>query len=97
MTEKAIPREYKDETEQIQTATTEVRQQIRGIILNTKQEAEDIAAIARDTSGKMTELNQDISGITDSVSQVMEQTAEAKQLAETIRMIGEELIGRAHV
>lgn len=91
VTEKAIPREYKDETEQIQTATTEVRQQIRGIILNTKQEAEDIAAIARDTSGKMTELNQDISGITDSVSQVMEQTAEAKQLAETIRMIGEEL------
>lgn len=34
--ETAIPREYKNETEQISKATVEVKQQIREIILNTK-------------------------------------------------------------
>ena len=61
--EKAIPQEYKNETEQIRTATTEVRKQIREIILNTKHEAKNISTIAEGTSAKMTVLNQDISGI----------------------------------
>lgn len=89
--EKAIPKEYKDETEQIKTATVEVKKQIRGIILNTKQEAENIGSIAEGTSAKMTMLNQDISGITDTVSQVMNQTSEARELAENIKYTGQEL------
>jgi len=89
--EKTIPKEYKNETEQISKATVEVKQQIREIILNTKQEAESIGTIAEGTSSKMTVLNQDISGITDSVSLVMEQTVQARELAESIRNNGQEL------
>lgn len=89
--EKTIPSEYKNETEQIRKATTEVKHQIREIILNTKQEAEDISTIAEETSSKMTVLNQDISGITDSVNLVMEQTVQAKELAESIKNNGQEL------
>ncbi len=89
--EKTIPKEYKNETEQISKATVEVKQQIREIILNTKQEAENIGTIAEGTSSKMTVLNQDISGITDSVSLVMEQTVQAKDLAESIKNNGQEL------
>ncbi len=89
--EKTIPDEYRNETEQIRKATVEVRQQIREIILNTKQEAENISAIAEGTSSKMTVLNQDISGITDSVGQVMEQTVQARRLAENIKRNGQEL------
>ncbi len=89
--ERAIPAEYRSETEQIRKATAEVKQQIREIILNTKQEAENISTIAEGTSSKMAVLNQDISGITDSVSLVMEQTVQARELAESIRHNGKEL------
>ncbi|MDE6640069.1 MAG: methyl-accepting chemotaxis protein [Acetatifactor sp.] len=89
--EKAIPDEYKNETEQIRKATAEVKQQIREIILNTKQDAEEISTIAQGTSSKMTVLNQDISGITDSAGQVMGQTVEARKLAESIKHNGQEL------
>ena len=89
--EKTIPAEYKNETEQIRKATAEVKQQIREIILNTKQDAEEISTIAQGTSSKMTVLNQDISGITDSAGQVMEQTVEARKLAESIKHNGQEL------
>lgn len=89
--EKAIPSEYKDETEQIRKATAEVKQQIREIILNTKQEAENISTIAEGTSSNMTALNQDISGITDSVGLVMGQTVQARELAERIKGNGQEL------
>lgn len=89
--ETAIPTEYKNETEQIKKATVEVRQQIREIILNTKQEAENIGAISEGTTDKMLVLNGDISGITDSVSQIMEQTVKAKELAESIKDNGQEL------
>ncbi len=89
--EKAIPSEYKNETEQIRKATVEVKQQIRDIILNTKQEAENINTIAEGTSSKMTVLNQDISGITDSASLVREQTMQARELAESIKNNGQEL------
>lgn len=91
--EKSIPKEYKNETEQIRTATTEVKQQIRSIILNTKEKAENINMIAEGTSSKMTVLNQDISGIADSASSVMRQAAEAKELADNIKQTGEELGG----
>lgn len=89
--EKSIPKEYKSETEQISKATVEVRQQIREIILNTKQEAEHIGTIAKGSSGKMEVLDKDISGITDSVSLVMKQTVRARELSENIQNNGQEL------
>ncbi|MCM1190842.1 MAG: methyl-accepting chemotaxis protein [Butyrivibrio sp.] len=89
--EKEIPAEYRSETEQIRKATAEVKQQIREIILSTKQEAESISTIAEGTSTKMTVLNQDISGITDSVGVVMKQTVQARELAESIKSNGREL------
>lgn len=89
--EKGIPKEYRDETEQIRTATTEVRQQIREIILSTKQEAGNISTIAQGTTEKMTVLNQDISGISELTSQVLEQTVQALKLMERINNNGQEL------
>ena len=89
--EKGIPREYKNETEQIRTATAEVKQQIRGIILNTKEEAENIGTIAEGASSEMTVLSQGISDILGSAVQVMKQTAEARELAESIKTTGQEL------
>ncbi len=89
--EREIPQQYKDETEQIRTATADVKQQIRGIILNTKQEAASINTIAEGTSTKIAVLNEDISGITGSVSQVKNQTTQAYDLAENIRTSGQEL------
>lgn len=89
--EKTIPKEYKNETEQIRTATVEVRQQIREIILNTKQKAGNISTIAESTSGKMTELNQEISGISGLVGQVTAQTVQARELTAIIMNNGREL------
>lgn len=89
--EKGIPKEYKDETEQIRTATVEVKQQIRSIILNTKEEAENIGTIAEGTSAEMAVLNQDISDILESVVAVMKQTAMAEELTERMQNTGQEL------
>lgn len=86
-----IPREYKDETEQIRTATVEVKQQIRGIILNTKEEAGNIGTIAEGTSAKMTVLTQNIADILNAAVHVMGQTVQAKELTENIRQTGQEL------
>lgn len=91
VSEKSIPKEYKNETEQIRTATVEVKQQIRNIILNTKEEAENIGTIAEGTSAEMEVLAQGIADILSSVTQVMEQTTEAKVLAENIKGTGQEL------
>ncbi|MBD5134997.1 MAG: methyl-accepting chemotaxis protein [Lachnospiraceae bacterium] len=91
VSEKSIPKEYKSETEQIRTATTEVRQQIREIILNTKQEAENISTIAEGTSEKMTVLNKDISGISELTGRVMGQSAQARELAKSIKDNSHEL------
>lgn len=89
--EKEIPRDYKDETEQIQTATSEVKQQIRGIILNTKEEAQKIGTIAEGTSAEMAVLTQGISRILESVVQVLQQTTEAKELADQVENTGQAL------
>ena len=91
MVEKEIPSQYKNEIEQIKTATVEVKQQIRGIILNTKEEAENINSIAEGTSARMTVLDGDISTMAATAGEVMRQTAEAKELAERIKFTGEEL------
>lgn len=92
--EEGIPTQYKSETEQIEKATVEVRQQIRNIILSTKDEAESINDIAEGTSSQMNVLSGDISFMAETAGQVMRQTAEAKSLAERIQYTGEEL-GRA--
>lgn len=89
--EKAIPKEYKNETEQIRTATAEVRQQMREIILNTKQEAGSIGAIAEETSANMVVLNQEITGISELAGRVTVQTAQAKGLVDGICSNGSEL------
>lgn len=91
VSEKAIPKEYKNETEQIKTATAEVKQQIRGIILSTKQEAESISKIAEGTSAQMSVLNEKISDISGLVGVVMDQTSQAGELTESIRNNGQEL------
>lgn len=91
VSEKAIPKEYKNETEQIQTATAEVKQQIRGIILNTKEEAGNIGSISEQASSEMTVLTQGISDILHSVMLVMKQTTEARELAENVKNTGQEL------
>lgn len=91
VSEKMIPREYKNETEQIQTATAEVKQQIRSIILNTKEEAGNIGSIAEQTSSEMAVLTQGISDILQSVVQVMKQTTEARALTESIKKTGQEM------
>ncbi len=88
---KEIPKEYRNETEQIQTATAEVRQQIREIILNTKQEAGKIHAIAEGASGQMATLNHNISDISGLASQVVGQVAQAQELAMGIHGNGQEL------
>ena len=86
-----IPSQYKNETEQIRTATVEVRQQIRGIILNTKEEARDIETIAEGASGKMTVLTKDISNILKEAVRVKNQTEQAKELIEDVKKTGREL------
>ncbi len=89
--ETAIPAEYKSETQQIETATAEVRQHIRETILSTKEEAGKIGAIAEETSGRMTVLNEDIAGISELAGQVTGQAEQAQELAESIRSNGQEL------
>ena len=89
--ETSIPKEYKNETEQISKATVEVKQQIREIILNTKQEAGNIGDIAEGTSETMAVLNKDISDITESADFVMKQIVTARELAESIKNSGQTL------
>lgn len=48
---KEIPKEYKNETEQITVATSKVKEQIRSIILETKDEAKNIGIISSTAAG----------------------------------------------
>ena len=89
--EKSIPREYKNETEQIRVATVNVKKQIRGIILNTKSEADNIDGVTADISGKMQALNGNVSQIARTVETVSRQTGEARNMAADINVTGEEL------
>ena len=89
--EKSIPREYKNETEQIRVATVNVKKQIRGIILNTKSEADNIDGVTEDISGKMQALNGNVSQIARTVETVSRQTGEARNMAADINVTGEEL------
>ncbi len=91
VTQDTIPAEFKDETEQITVATANVKEQIRGIILSTKDEADRIGRITESAFGEMTELHASITDITGAVSEVSGQTEEASSLAETINETGNEL------
>lgn len=89
--EKGIPSEYRDETEQITVATANVKEQIRSIILNTKDEAGRIKGITAEAVHRMSELNKNMSDITTSVDDIAGQTNDVNQLAAGIGMTGEEL------
>lgn len=88
---KGVPKEYRNETEQIRIATAEVKQQMREIILNTKQEAEKIGGIAEGASAGMAVLDKEIDGIFELAAHVSEQTARARMLTENIKENGQEL------
>ena len=88
---KGVPKEYRNETEQIRIATAEVKQQMREIILNTKQEAEKIGGIAEGASAGMAVLDKEIDGIFELAAHVSEQTTRARMLTENIKENGQEL------
>jgi methyl-accepting chemotaxis protein len=89
--ETGIPSEYKDETEQITVATSKVKEQIRGIILTTKDESNRINQISEATVSRMSGLNQNVSNINTAVDNIIEQTNSASNLAATINETGDEL------
>lgn len=89
--DKGIPAEYRDEADQINRSTANVKQQIRGIILQTKEDADGIHTIAENASSKMSGLNNDISSITSDVESVSQQIKETGRLVESIHETGVEL------
>ena len=86
-----IPAEYKDGTEQITKATATVKEQIRGIILSTKDESVHIEEISDDALGKMKGLNENVQNINTSVEEIIAETNEASSLAKTINTTGSEM------
>ena len=86
-----IPSEFKDETEQITVATANVKQQMRNIILSTKDEADKIGRITEGAFEEMTALHSSISDITGAVEEVSRQTGEARTLAASISRTGLEI------
>lgn len=90
-TDNKIPDEYKDEAEQITRSTSNVRMQIRNIILETKGDAAEIRQVADDASSKMSGLNTDISSIKDAVENVAQQIRETGALVSKIHETGREI------
>ena len=86
-----VSNEYKDETEQITKATAHVKKQIRGIILSTKGEADHIGNISEETLSRMTSLNENVTGISGAVDEVITQTKSASELAGNINSTSMEL------
>ena len=86
-----VSNEYKDETEQITKATAHVKKQIRGIILSTKGEADHIGSISEETLSRMTSLNENVTGISGAVDEVITQTKSASELAGNINSTSMEL------
>lgn len=87
----SVPKEYKDEAEQIIQSTANVKQQIRGIILRTKEDAAEIEEIAEHASSQMSGLNSDLSSISDSVEGVTKQIKKTSDLASQIHSTGKEI------
>lgn len=88
VTEKKIPAQYKDEAHQINESTANVKRQIRGIILQTKDDAENIRGIAEDASSRMSDLSGDISSITEAVTQATGKVRETESLVGDIHETG---------
>lgn len=86
-----IPAEYKNETEQIMSATSNVKSQIRQIILTTKDEALSIEGISDNALEHMHNLNENVSMINNSVSDIVSQTEQASALTTNIQSTGDEL------
>ena len=86
-----IPKEFKDEEEQIKVATQQVRNKIRNIIVTTKNEAGSIDEITKDTSNKMTELNESVGDINTVVENVGTEINSTQDLINTISLSGNEL------
>ena len=89
--EKTISSEYKNEMEQIEKATAQVRDKMRSIILETKSNASDIDGITRNTVTKMQNLHSNIDGIQKVVSDVNDKTIETNKLVGKIKFSGKEL------
>jgi len=89
--ETGIPAEYKDETEQIMKATQSVKSQIREIILTTKNESDGIKSISDDALDKMSELNGNVTNISEATTEVLSQAEKASQMTSQINSTGEEL------
>jgi len=89
--DEGIPSEYKDETEQIMKATTDVKNQIREVILTTKSESNTIEEITDKALMEMATLHSNVSDINDSVDSVIAQTEQASDMANQIYQTGEEL------
>lgn len=86
-----IPAEFKNETEQIMSATSNVKSQIRQIILTTKDEASSIEGISDNALEHMHNLNENVSMINNSVSDIVAQTEKASALTSNIQSTGDEL------
>ena len=89
--ETAIPSEYKDETEQIMKATISVKNQIRDIILTTQNESDEIKSISDEAYEKMSNLNENVSDISTTTTEVLDQAMKASELTGKINSAGEEL------
>ncbi len=89
--DKEIPKEFKNETEQITVATIKVKEQIRGIILETKDQAGKIGDISGTASDKMEVLNGEMNKIAGTVADVYAQTKEAETLTSEINSHGREI------
>jgi methyl-accepting chemotaxis protein len=87
----SIPREYKNETEQIETATISVKNQIREIILMTKNESHSIEEISDYALSQMDGLNQNVAHINSAVDDIIEQTENASRLTQQVHETGDEL------
>ena len=68
--DKEIPKEYKNEEEQIKVATLKVRDKMKNIILTTKDEVGSMRVISKDTSDKMKDLNEGIKNIDNVLDKV---------------------------
>lgn len=86
-----VPSEYKDETEQIMNATKNVREQIRGIILKTQEDAEKIGEISVETLNKAELLNSEMNRIKEDMKDAVKQTGVTSEMTNQIKTTGEEL------
>lgn len=80
-----IPKEYKNETEQITVATANVKKQIRNIILQTKEDADQILQIADSSTDHVSGLNEGIGQISDYIEKVSEQADQVNQMTDVAR------------